>query len=155
FNITTKETRRVYIVPDDGPDIEFIPNKDDTARKKHEVEIKVTETKHSIDDSSLKYMWAYEKWRLPYKKTLEDVIRTSFTNNEKVSKSTGTGLYRLYAIAKDIYGNTTIETSGFYRLDNSKPAIYLNGRNPQRVLIETEYKEYGARAYDKYFSGDI
>ena len=37
FNITTKETRRVYIVPDDGPDIEFIPYKDNTAKRKHEV----------------------------------------------------------------------------------------------------------------------
>ena len=100
-------------------------------------------------------MWVSQYWRLPYKSTLEDVIRTKFTNNSTVSKLGTTGLYRLYAIAKDIYGNTTIKATSYYRVDNSKPQLWLNGSNPQRILIGTPYVEQGARAYDKYYSGNI
>lgn len=155
YGVTTDEIRKVLILPDNGPKIEFIPNGSTTAMQSHGVQIKVTKTQHDIDNSSLKYMWVSENWRMPSNSDLESLIRTNFSNNNTINRSNTTGLYKLYAIAKDIYGNTTIKATDYFKIDNSRPQMWLVGPNPQRVLIESPYVERGATAYDKYYSGDL
>ncbi|MDD2518673.1 MAG: DUF5011 domain-containing protein, partial [Bacilli bacterium] len=142
YGITANKIRMVYILPDNGPKIEFIPNGSNEAKKGHEVQIKVNKTKYDIDSSSLKYMWVSENWRLSSNSTLESVIQTNFSNNQTISKSGVTGLYKLYAIAKDIHGNTTIKATNYYKMDNSRPQLMLKGPNPQKILIENPYLEY-------------
>ncbi|MFA5603419.1 MAG: immunoglobulin-like domain-containing protein [Bacilli bacterium] len=155
YGVTTTAKRIIYVFPDEGPIIQYVPNGSMIPQQKHDVKINVLENGYEIDNNSLKYLWVSQYWRLPYNSKLEDVIKTRFINEITVSKQGVTGLYKLYAIAKDIHGNTTIKSSAYYKVDNSRPQLWLNGSNPQRVLINSPYIEKGARAEDLYYSGNL
>ena len=155
YGVTSSVTRSINILPDDGPEIAFEPEKSTTAKKSHGVKVTVTKRQYDVDPSSVKYMWINSKWEMPRNTTLENLIRTSFKSGSTLTISGRTELYKLYVIAKDIHGNTTIKSTGYFRLDNSIPVIRLNGSNPYRILIGKTYQEFGATAYDEYYSGNL
>ena len=60
-----------------------------------------------------------------------------------------TGNYYLWILAKDNAGNTIIQRTNVFKLDNTKPVITINGANPITVGGST-YSDAGASATDAH-----
>ncbi|MFA5603839.1 MAG: immunoglobulin-like domain-containing protein, partial [Bacilli bacterium] len=150
FGATASVQRSIKILPDDGPFIQITPDGDTKPANNHDPLVEVTKNKYDVDENSLRYMWIGEGWRMPLYTSLEDLIRTPFSNNTPIKSPKTSGYYRVYVLARDIHGNVRIKLSKPYKIDNGKPVIYLNGSNPMKQLITKEYKEPGAWAID-YF----
>lgn len=153
--LTASVIRTLTILPDDGPTIEITPISAADIQKQHEIQIKVTKREHVIDNNSLKYLFVSERESISATADLTKIISTKFINNGKITTPKGTGNYKLYVIAKDVYGNTTIKSSGDYKIDNSSPVLTLNDESYLSLYMNHSYNEAGATAYDEFFSGDL
>ncbi len=150
--------RRINVVGVAGPEITYTPNEEESAKVGQSTTIEVKKKSYDIDSKTLKY-FTYNKvsGALPSYETIEEferLFRTSYKDREILKIGKGTGEYYFYAMAKDVYKDTTYKESGLFRLDNFAPIITLNtGAN--RILINSTYIDPGATAYDAYFDGDL
>ncbi|MDD4547310.1 MAG: DUF5011 domain-containing protein, partial [Bacilli bacterium] len=150
FGATASVQRSIKILPDDGPFINITPDGNTKPANNHDPLVEVTKNKYDVDENSMRYLWIGEGWRMPMYASLEDLIKTPFSNNTQIKSPKTSGYFRLYVLARDVHGNVRIKLSKPYKIDNGKPVIYLNGSNPMKQLITREYKEPGAWAID-YF----
>lgn len=153
--LTAKTVRPIVILPTDGPNITITPNASSNLKQKHEIQVIVTQRDYVIDNNSLKYVFINENQNLSNNFDLEKLMSAKFTNNGKITTPIGTGNYKLYVIAKDVYGNKTIQSSGYFKIDNSSPLLTLNGDSYLKLYVNQTYMEAGATAYDVSFDGDI
>lgn len=116
------ETIIHFTIDNTGPVITFKPNGDTTYRKSQSTKVTILDEKSNLDLNSLKYKWVRNATDL-----VEGIFNsgaTNFKNEETIVINEGTGSdYNLVIIAKDELGNTTIEKSNPFYLDNEKPSI--------------------------------
>lgn len=116
------ETIIHFTIDSTGPVISFAPNGDTTYRKSQSTKVTVTDANSDLDATSLKYKWIRNATDLY--EGLFNSGATEFTTGDTITISEGTGNdYNLVVIAKDELGNTTIEKSNPFYLDNDKPTI--------------------------------
>jgi len=144
--------REIQVVKVDGPIIKYTPNGGTTSKKTYQTTINVSKNIYDIDSSSLKYLiknnWNYTNVND------ETNYKTAYVDNQVISLLNGTGYYTIYARAKDTFGNLTVKGTSTFRLDNSKPDIYINS-GTSRVLLGGTYVDTGATAYDYYYDKNI
>ena len=145
-NNADEVVRVVNVVDTTPPVIEFINCGIDVYSQSHSTTINLFDLS-DIDETSLKYIWSILPIT-PSERTFNLLGKPYTTTSEIVTPQGFTGRIYLYAIAKDIYGNTQISRSNHFYLDNSKPIIFLKG--PKIVTIEYQdiYEEKGAVAID-------
>lgn len=153
--LTAKTVRKITILPTDGPTIELTPASNSEVQKSHSIQIKVTKKENEIDVASLKYAFVSEQQQVPLNSSIESLLQTKFINNGTVKTPVGSGNYKLYVIAKDVYGNTTIKSSGYYKIDNSNPLLTLEKDSYMTLLLNHSYVEPGYTAFDTFFDGDL
>ncbi|MFA6867524.1 MAG: immunoglobulin-like domain-containing protein, partial [Clostridia bacterium] len=148
--------RNVSVVNVNGPEITYNPNGITTSNKKMQTVINVTKTNYDIDIASLKYFIYPPNTRLSYRTTqeFERYFKSAYKDGSILKIDGGTGYYTFYAMAKDIYKDTTYKMSNTFKMDNSAPIIYLNS-GLGRVLLGKTYIDPGATAYDRYYDGNI
>src|SRR5690606_23242431 len=98
-----------------------------------------------VNTSSLKYLW-----NTSTSTPSEASITTSFTNGGTINTPAGvTGDYYLWVLAKDTTGNTTIQRTNVFKLDNTIPVITVN---PASVTITegSTYSDTGVSATDAH-----
>lgn len=148
--------RNISIVSVNGPEITYNPNGITSSSKKIESAINVKRTNYDIDNTSLKYFIYPPNTRLSYR-TLEEFERyfkSTYKDGSTLKIDGGTGYYTFYAMAKDVYKDTTYKMSNTFRMDNSAPVIYLNS-GLSRILLGRSYIDPGATAYDQYYDGNL
>src|SRR5690606_4890764 len=97
-----------------------------TYAKNRSVEVNVRDPNSGIKSGSLKYLWDTST-----SAPSEESITTSFTNGGSINSPSGvTGSYYLWILARDNSGNTTIERSNVFNLDNTPPAVPTITANP-------------------------
>ncbi len=107
----------------------------------------------AVNASSLKYLWSTST-----STPSESSFVTSFSNGGTINTPTEvTGIYYLWVLGKDSSGNMKITSSGAFYVDNTAPAITLNGSNSISIYVNTAYNELGANATDAHsgISGNI
>ncbi|MDD4719054.1 MAG: DUF5011 domain-containing protein, partial [Bacilli bacterium] len=140
----TIATRTVNVIDNVPPIITFGTNGNSTYAKSRNTMVNVSDTHSSINTSSLKYLW-----NTSTATPSEGSINGVFTNGVTLSTPLSvTGEYYLWILAKDIVGNTTIQRSNGFKLDNTKPVITLNGNSTVNVNVGTSYTDAGATATD-------
>lgn len=158
FGSNATAVRNVNVVSVTGPEITYTPNDNSSIQKGHSTTIKVKKRLYDINEKSQKYFTvnASSKTGLQYKtnEEFEKLFRNSYQNNDVLSISQGTGDYYFYAMAKDVYKDTTYKKSGLFKLDNSAPVIELKS-GVSRVLIHTTYTDPGATALDEFYDGNL
>ena len=115
-----------YTVEGDStaPLIKFDTNGSTTWKKSQSTTVNVTD-ETALDTSSLKYLWNQSTTK-PSKSS----FKTSFTNGNKITKSSGTGNnWYLWILAKDKAGNTAIVRSRAFYIDNTPPTITANNNS--------------------------
>ena len=110
-------TKEAYVVTVDkeGPTVTFNPNGSDTWAKVHSTSVKV-ESVVGIENDGLKYLWSQK----------EDGVTTgefsqSFSNNQTITKNTGSGTWYLWVYATDTAGANKLARSEGFKLDNEIP----------------------------------
>lgn len=98
-----------------APTITFSPKGSNLWKKEQSTQITVTHT-DTLEESSFKYVWSQSEEPLT-----EAQITEAFHSGEAVSKNTESGIWYVWAIAKDTLGNTTITKSEGFYLDNGTP----------------------------------
>ncbi|MDD2181395.1 MAG: DUF5011 domain-containing protein, partial [Bacilli bacterium] len=140
----TIATRTVNVIDNVPPIITFGTNGNSTYAKSRNTMVNVSDTHSSINTSSLKYLW-----NTSTATPSEGSINGAFTNGVTLSTPLDvTGEYYLWILAKDIVGNTIIQRSNGFRLDNINPVITLNGNSTVNVNVGTSYTDAGATATD-------
>ena len=144
--------RYIQIVKVTGPTITYTPNSGGASKKSYQTVINVTKKNYDIVPTSLKY-FVKSNWS---DASINDIdnYKTSYTDGKNITMSGGTAYYTIYARAADTYGDLTIKASGKFRLDNSRPDIYING-GTERILLGHTYTDKGATADDYYFDGNL
>jgi prepilin-type N-terminal cleavage/methylation domain-containing protein len=125
-NNSATATRTVNVIDNVAPTITFGTNGSGTYSKTASSTITVTDQYGTIDTSSLKYLWNTSTIA-----PTEASFSLLYTSGSSVTiPAYSTGMYYLWAMAKDNSGNTTIiKTNAFY-LDNTAPTVptvNLNG----------------------------
>jgi large repetitive protein len=142
-NAATQVTRTVNVTDPNPPVITFGTNGNATYAKTRSSTINVTDDT-AVDNASLKYQWTTSTTA-----PSEVSFSLTFTNNNSVSSPAGvTGTYYLWALAKDTGGNTTIERTNAFNLDNTIPVITMTGSSPINHPVGTAYTDAGATATD-------
>lgn len=112
------------------PTITFTPNGSTLWKKGQSAQIAVTHTS-DLNQESLKYVWSQSETPLT-----EEQITTGFHSGETVTKNTDSGIWYIWAIAKDTLGNTAISRSEGFYLDNNTPTaptITSNAEDNQTI----------------------
>lgn len=96
-----------------APTVNFIePNGDTTWRRSQSTVISVKDDKTAKQDITGKYAWVEAS---SSQLNLED----AFVNESKITKDTGTGKFKIYAVVEDLAGNQTIIQTNEFWIDNS------------------------------------
>ena len=133
YNITYRVTnskgkemsviRVVKVIDNVPPVVTFSPNGNSTYAKSHSSKVTVTDKHSSVNTSSLKYLWTTST-----STPSEGSFSSTFANNGTISTPSGvTGSYYLWILAKDSVGNTKIQRSNVFRLDNTPPTCVSSG----------------------------
>ena len=126
-NNTATATRTVNVVDNVLPTITFGTNGNSTYAKSRTTKVTVSDNV-IVNTSSLKYLW-----NTSTTKPSEASITNAFTNGATINSPAGaTGDYYLWILAKDTSGNTTIQRTSVFKLDNTIPVITVN---PATVTI--------------------
>lgn len=114
---TIGETLQEYVVTisKTSPVINFNPNGNKLYKRSQSSTITVTHSEE-IDNSSLHYIWS-QSTETPS----ESEITQKYIQGETVTKNTDSGVWYIWAMAKDILGNTSITRSEGFYLDNEVP----------------------------------
>ena len=99
----------------EGPVITFNPN-GNTAFEKIQSSLVKVESVVGLANDGLKYLWSQKAEGI----TTEEFLQ-SFSNNQMVTKNTGSGMWYLWIYAKDIAGANKIVRSEGFNLDNEIP----------------------------------
>jgi prepilin-type N-terminal cleavage/methylation domain-containing protein len=122
---TAESTRTVNVIDNVLPTIAFGTNGNSTYAKSYSTTVTVSDNV-AVDSSSLKYVWTTS-----ITAPTEASFSTAFTSGGTITTPAGTtGSYYLWIIAKDTSGNTKIQGSNVFNLDNTVPSIptvNLNG----------------------------
>lgn len=94
-----------------------------------------------LDNRSLKYLWTTSTTE-----PLEEDFSNSFDSGDEIMVTEGLyiGNYYLWILAKDQWGNVTIECSNVYLADSVKPIIEINGESVIELVVGQTYYEPGA-----------
>jgi prepilin-type N-terminal cleavage/methylation domain-containing protein len=120
YNTAVAE-RTVNVIDDVLPTIAFVVNGNNTYAKSHGTIVTVSDNVE-VSTSSLKYQWTTSTTA-----PSEGDFITTFTNGGTIISQAGvTGEYYLWILAKDTSGNTKIQRTEVFNLDNSIPTITFN-----------------------------
>src|SRR5690606_21623158 len=136
--------RTVKVVDTTKPTIAFGTNGNSTYAKSRSTKVTVSDNL-SVNTSSLKYLWSTSSSGIT-----ESNITTTFTNGGTINTPSGvTGDYYLWILGKDTSGNTLIQRSNVFKLDNTIPVITVN---PVSVTITegSSYTDTGVSASDAH-----
>lgn len=140
---TSSITRTVTVFNNEAPTVEFGMNGNSTYAKTRSTSVLVSDNV-AVIASSLKYQWTTSTTA-----PTEASFSTSFTNGATITTPAGvSGGYYLWILAKDQNGNTMIEKSSVFNLDNTAPVITLSGSSPLTIQVKTSYVDAGATATD-------
>ncbi len=112
------------------PVITFTPNGSTLWKRGQSTQITVTHTS-DLKPESLKYIWSQSETA-----PTEEQITNGFHSGETITKNTDSGIWYIWAIAKDTLGNTAINRSEGFYLDNNTPTaptITANAENNQTI----------------------
>ena len=157
FGANAYVDRVVQVVKAAGPTITYTPSSDTTSKNGHSTRINVAKKTYDVVPSSQKYFTVNTLTGFTSPGTIagfESLFKISYQNGAILNISKGTGKYYFYAIAKDIYQDTTYQKSGLFQMDHSAPLITLNG-GTMKVLLGNTYTDPGANAFDQWFDGDL
>ena len=143
-NIATA-TRTINVVDTVAPTIAFGTNGNSTYAKSRSTTVTVSDNV-IVNTSSLKYLWSTSSTGVT-----AGQITNSFTNGGTINTPAGvTGDYYLWVYAEDESGNSKIERSNVFKLDNNKPVITITGNSVVNVTGGTSYSDAGATASDPH-----
>ena len=112
--------------------VAFVPKEDESYKKEHSTQV-IIGTSNEID--SLKYLWTTKEGGV-----LESEITNSFTNKQTIIKNSESGTWYLWILTKDNAGNTILQRSGKFNLDNgipTKPTITKKeDENREKVTLK-------------------
>lgn len=112
-------TRTVNVIDNVLPIVAFGTNGNTAYAKSRSTTVAVSDAHSGVNANSLKYVWNTSTNTLD-----EGSFSTSFTNGNSISSPAGvTGEYYLWILAKDNAGNTTIERTDVFNMDNNSPVI--------------------------------
>ncbi|HHX16891.1 MAG TPA: leucine-rich repeat protein, partial [Mollicutes bacterium] len=144
-NAAVAKTRTVKVVDTTKPTVTFGTNGNSTYAKSRSTTVTVSDNV-GVNTSSLKYLW-----NTSTSTPSESSITTSFTNGGTINTpSNVTGDYYLWILAKDTTGNTTIQRTSVFKLDNIKPVITLNGSANMMISKGSIYTDPGSTASDAH-----
>ncbi len=144
FGNTTTVVRTIYVVDNIPPVIAFEPNGNSKYARNHSTKVIVTDAHSIVDNQSLKYLWSTST-----STPKEGDFTNTFTNNGTINTPRDvTGDYYLWIKASDVAGNTKIQRTNVFKLNNTAPTLNLLGQNPMTVNVGTSYKDPGATATD-------
>ncbi|MDD3048521.1 MAG: DUF5011 domain-containing protein [Bacilli bacterium] len=142
-NIATK-TKTVHVIDKEDPNVSFSPNGSGISKRTHSTVVNVTDNS-AVNNSNLKYQWTQSRFITPSKSSFVN----SFSNGDSITTPAGVnGKYYLWIYAEDIYGNSVIENSNSFILDNTTPSITLKGNNPYLLQLGETYVEPKAKVTD-------
>jgi hypothetical protein len=122
---TATLTRTVNVIDNILPTVTFGTNGNTAYAKSYSTTVTASDNV-AVNTSSLKYVWTTSTTT-----PAEASFSTSFTNGGAIaSPASVTGGYYLWILAKDTSGNTKIQGSNAFNLDNTSPSIptvNLNG----------------------------
>ena len=128
-----------------SPTVTFAPNGNSTYAKSRSTTVTVSDNV-GLNTNNLKYMWNTSTFA-----PSPSAFTTTFTNGGTISSPSGvTGDYYLWILAQDTAGNTTIQRSNVFKLDNNKPVITITGNSVVNVTGGTSYSDAGATASDPH-----
>ena len=104
------------------PEIKFSTYGDSTYSKEHKTTVNVIDD--DLDESSLQYVWTQSTTE-----PREIIEWTSFKNGQEIVKNTESGTWYLWVKATDKVGNTTIDRTEGFNLDNEIQEIPIIGTN--------------------------
>lgn len=126
------------------PTITFSLGGNATYAKSHSTKVTVSDSISGINSNSLKYVWTQSTTQ-----PSEADFKNSFGNGGTVyTPSKTTGSYYLWVIAKDNAGNTKIQRSNIFNIDNTPPVITLNGESTMYLDLDEYFIDRGATAVD-------
>ena len=117
-NTQTATVEITVIEEEIPPVISFGTNGNATYSKSQSTVVTITdEGGAGVDSNNLKYQWTQST-----EEPLESTFTNPFSNRQAIIKSDGTGNnWYLWILAKDRAGNTTIQKSNLFYLDNTPP----------------------------------
>ena len=116
-----EEGKQGYIIDDEGPEVIFEMNGDSNPSKKQGSKVIITDKGVGLEESTIKY-----KWTQSVTAPVEEEFINTFSNEETLEKDGGDGEWYLWVLAKDKLGNTSIERSEAFVLDNTPPTIEVS-----------------------------
>jgi prepilin-type N-terminal cleavage/methylation domain-containing protein len=129
-NIATA-TRTVNVIDNVAPTVVFGTNGNSIYAKTRSTTVTVSDNV-ALNVASLKYLWNTSTTT-----PTEASFTTSFTNGSTISTPAGvSGSYYLWILAKDMSGNTEIQGSNVFNLDNTNPTVTF-GTNGNSVYAKT------------------
>lgn len=121
-----------YVFDNKAPTITFGTDGSTTYKKSQSTTVTATDNGEAgIDLNSLKYQWT-QSTTAPG----ESSFSSTFSNGGTITKSDGNWGWYLWILAKDNLGNTTIQRSNAFYIDNTSPVIELNG-TPSATLVNS------------------
>ena len=140
---TASSNRTVKIADNELPTITFGTNGNSSYAKSRSTTVTASDDT-GIDASSLKYLWSTSTTA-----PTESSFTTLFINGQTINTpSAVTGVYYLWIIEKDIYGNTAIRRTNGFSLDNTNPVITISGSSSVTIEAGSSYIDAGATATD-------
>lgn len=140
---TSSINRTVTVFNNEAPTVVFGMNGNSTYAKTRSTSVLVSDNV-AVVASSLKYQWTTSTTT-----PTEASFSTTFTNGDTISSPVGvTGGYYLWILAKDPNGNTMIEKSNVFNLDNTAPVITITGSSTISAPSGSIYTDLGATATD-------
>lgn len=117
------KSSKVFNIDNLSPNIEFLNNGNTEYETAIGTEIKISE----INLKNKKYAWT----ETPLKLGKNDEEWNEFVGDIPPMKINATGIYYLQIMVEDLAGNTTIEVSKEFKIDNSAPVVEMheNGNN--------------------------
>ena len=114
-----------YTLDNQAPSITFTPNGDNSYTKVHNVAV------NAGDATVRRYVWQQQNTKEPAKGDFTG----AFTNDETLTKNSGSGDWYLWVYVEDSLGNSAIKCSNVFKFDNTAPTITFgtNGNStPQK-----------------------
>ena len=122
-----------FYLDNSNPTVIFNPNGKSSWSKTQNSTVTVNDQGAGVNASSLKYQWTQST-----EQPAENTFTTPFTNGGTISKNDGTGNnWHLWILAKDNIGNTLIQRSNAFWLDNTVPTLTLSNTGTTSSITVT------------------
>lgn len=136
-------TRTVTVLANAAPTVAFGMNGNTTYAKSRSTSVTVSDNV-AVVAGSLEYQWTTSTTA-----PTEASFTTTFTNGGTINSPAGVnGGYYLWILAKDTVGNTMIEKSNVFNLDNTAPVLTLNGNSSISAYQYVSFTDSGVVATD-------